>query len=72
MEPADRDDLIETITYALKHRCSGLTWKRGREPEGAAKLAAADIVDHLKLANFKVFKGPPSTGTANSFPGSIK
>lgn len=72
MTEADRDNLIETIAYALKHKCFGLTWKRGRDHEGAARIAAADLADHLKLANFRVFKGPPSPGTAHNFPGSIK
>jgi hypothetical protein len=72
MTPADRDDLISTIAYALKHKCHGLIWKRGQEYEGAARLVAADIAKHLELANFRIFRGPPSNGTAHNFPGSIK
>jgi hypothetical protein len=71
VEPAERADLIETIAYALKHKCFGLSWKRGREHEDAHKMVAAGIVEHMELCRLKVFQLPSSHGT-HKFPGSIK
>jgi len=59
LKEATIDELAFAIEFALKHKVLGLKWKRGYEDEFAVKQAAKAIAEHLRLANFKIFNGPP-------------
>lgn len=74
MTAEGRADLKSTISYALRFKCVGMAWKRVRDLETAADIAADAIVRHLELANFKRTKGPPLplATTDQQPPGSIR
>jgi hypothetical protein len=59
LQPAKRDELAWDIEFALSRH--GRPWMRFKKHlDDAPRIIAKAIADHLKLANWKFFRGPPS------------
>ena len=70
---AVKEDVAQSIAYVLRGLDTFPASRRSRAKLPFNPDVLADrIVDHLRLANFRVLKGPPAKGHSTTGPGSRK
>jgi hypothetical protein len=57
--PVTRDELVQTLAYALRFSVEGKPRRTGHE--FSAHLAAAQLADHLLRSNCLLVRAPPPT-----------
>lgn len=59
--PVDQEDVIFAVQFVLSQsRPRSKNWSANAERHRLEdRILASKVVDHLKLANFKIFRGPP-------------
>ena len=60
LSPATREDLVSTLSYALRFDERGKPVANTRDY--IAGLAAARLVQHLEASGFVIMKKPPAKG----------
>ena len=62
----DEDELHFSIKFVIKRIVSWPRRRKGMDDQTAGSIAS-EIVKHLRLANWRFYKGPPAAG--HSTPG---
>ncbi len=64
LRPATRDEIRDTLGYALRFSRTGKAHRHASEM--MARIAADVLVDHLELAGYVVMKKPPAPPPSTS------
>ena len=57
LRPADRADVLHSLSYALRH---GRTTSRQGRDDMIVRLAAEQVLEHLERSNYVVMQKPPA------------
>lgn len=64
LRPADRAELLHSLSYALRH---GRTANRQERDDLTARLAAEQVLQHLERSNYVVMQEPPAPAPSIGF-----
>ena len=67
LRPADRAELLFSLSHALKH---GRSAGRQERDDLVARLAAEQVLAHLERSNYVVMQGAPSRAPSVGFPAN--
>ena len=65
LRPADRAELLHSLSYALRH---GRSAGRQERDDLMAQLAAEQVLGHLERSNYVVIQKPPARAHSVGFP----
>ena len=65
LRPADRAELLHSLSYALRH---GRSASRQERDDLVARLAAEQVLEQLERSNYVVMQKPPARAHSVGFP----
>ena len=67
LRPADRAEVLHSLSYALRH--GRATSRQGRD-DLIVRLAAEQVLEHLERSNYVVMQKPPARALRADYPAT--
>ena len=67
LRPADRAEVLHSLSYALRH---GRTTSRQGRDDLIVRLAAEQVLEHLERSNYVVMQKPPARALQADLPAT--
>lgn len=67
LRPADRAEVLHSLSYALRH---GRTTSRQGRDDLIVRLAAEQVLEHLERSNYVVMQKPPARALRADYPAT--